>query len=77
VRPGIKAEEIDQAARRVIEEAGYGAYFIHRTGHGLGMEGHETPYIRAGNQLILEPGMVFTIEEFTCPSEVRIGMILS
>lgn len=62
VRPGIKAEEIDLAARRVIEEAGYGAYFIHRTGHGLGMEGHETPYIRAGNQLILEPGMVFTIE---------------
>ncbi len=62
VRPGIKAEEIDHAARRVIEEAGYGAYFIHRTGHGLGMEGHETPYIRAANQLILEPGMVFTIE---------------
>lgn len=62
VRPGIKAEEIDHTARRVIEEAGYGAYFIHRTGHGLGMEGHETPYIRAGNQLILEPGMVFTIE---------------
>ncbi|OGO30738.1 MAG: peptidase M24 [Chloroflexi bacterium RBG_16_54_18] len=62
VRHGIKAEEIDQAARRVIEEAGYGAYFIHRTGHGLGMEGHESPYIRAGNQLILEPGMVFTIE---------------
>jgi len=62
VRPGIRAEEIDGAARRVIEEAGYGAYFIHRTGHGLGMEGHETPYIRSGNQLILEPGMVFTIE---------------
>ncbi len=62
VRPGIQASEVDIAARRVIEAAGYGSYFIHRTGHGLGMEGHEAPYIRAGNPLILEPGMTFTIE---------------
>ncbi len=60
--PGIPAEAVDQAARSVIESAGYGKYFTHRTGHGLGMEGHEDPYIRAGNLLTLEPGMTFTIE---------------
>ncbi len=62
VRPGISADKVDQAARSVIEAAGYGKYFTHRTGHGLGMEGHEPPYIRAGNPLIMEPGMTFTIE---------------
>jgi Xaa-Pro dipeptidase len=62
VRPGVRAGEVDQAARQVIEAAGYGEYFIHRTGHGLGMESHEAPYIRAGNDQILEPGMTFTIE---------------
>ncbi len=61
-RPGIAAQVVDQAARSVIEAAGYGKYFTHRTGHGLGMEGHEEPYIRAGNPLLLEPGMTFTIE---------------
>jgi Xaa-Pro dipeptidase len=60
--PGVTAQEVDQAARRVIEEAGYGQYFIHRTGHGLGLETHEAPYIRDGNLLSLEPGMSFTIE---------------
>jgi Xaa-Pro aminopeptidase len=60
--PEIAAEEVDQAARGVIEAAGYGVYFIHRTGHGLGMEGHEPPYIRAGNTLLLQPGMTFTVE---------------
>jgi len=60
--PGITCGEIDQAARAVIEAAGYGEYFIHRTGHGLGREGHEEPYIRAGNPMRLEPGMTFTIE---------------
>jgi len=49
-------------ARDVITEAGYGDYFTHRTGHGLGMEAHEPPYIYQGNPLILESGMVFTIE---------------
>jgi Xaa-Pro dipeptidase len=61
-RPGIPAELIDLAARSVIDAAGFGEYFTHRTGHGLGMEGHEPPYIRHGNLLILEPGMTFTIE---------------
>jgi len=61
-RPGVPAETVDQAARKVIENAGYGKYFIHRTGHGIGMEGHEAPYIRQGNCLILEPGMAFTVE---------------
>jgi Xaa-Pro dipeptidase len=61
-KPGIEAEQLDQATRTIINTAGYGKYFTHRTGHGIGMEGHEDPYIRAGNQLILEPGMTFTIE---------------
>lgn len=61
-KPGIAAEVIDKAARGVIETAGYGKYFTHRTGHGIGMEGHEDPYIRADNLMLLEPGMTFTIE---------------
>jgi len=60
--PGVPASKIDQASRGVIEEAGYGEFFIHRTGHGLGLEGHEEPYIRGDNDLPLEPGMTFTIE---------------
>jgi Xaa-Pro dipeptidase len=62
VKPGIKAEEVDAAARGVIEQAGYGEYFIHRTGHGMGLEIHEAPNIVAGNDLVLETGMVFTVE---------------
>jgi Xaa-Pro dipeptidase len=61
-RPGLPIENVDRAARSVIESAGYGKYFTHRTGHGLGMEGHEEPYIRSGNTALLEPGMTFTIE---------------
>ena len=61
-RPGLEIQQIDQAARSVIESAGYGKFFTHRTGHGLGMEGHEQPYIRSGNHTPLEPGMTFTIE---------------
>ena len=60
--PGIAAHKVDQAARQVIEDAGYGQYFIHRTGHGLGLESHEEHYIRDGNPRSLEPGMTFTIE---------------
>jgi Xaa-Pro dipeptidase len=60
--PGVAAGMVDKAARDVIEKAGYGAYFTSRTGHGIGMEVHEEPYIRAGNPLILQPGMAFTIE---------------
>lgn len=61
-RPGISAGEVDRAARNVIEKAGYGAFFVHRTGHGLGMEGHEPPYIRSGSDQVLKVGMTFTIE---------------
>ncbi|NTW08356.1 MAG: aminopeptidase P family protein [Anaerolineaceae bacterium] len=61
-RPGIPAGRIDRAARKVIVEAGYGDYFTHRTGHGIGLEGHEPPYIYGENELILQPGMVFTVE---------------
>lgn len=61
-RPGVMAEEVDRATRQVIEDAGFGQFFIHRTGHGLGLEVHEPPYIVAGNQEVLQPGMTFTIE---------------
>ena len=46
----------------MIERSGFGEYFIHRTGHGIGLEPHEEPYIRAGNDLVLKPGMTFTVE---------------
>jgi Xaa-Pro dipeptidase len=60
--PGVPASEVDRAARQLIEQAGYGKFFTHRTGHGLGLEGHEEPYIRADNDQSLEAGMTFTIE---------------
>lgn len=62
VKPGVLAQEVDRAARRIIEEAGYGDRFIHRTGHGIGLEEHEHPYIVEGNTDALEPGMCFSIE---------------
>jgi Xaa-Pro dipeptidase len=61
-KPGVPAQEVDRAARKVIVDAGYGEYFLHRTGHGLGIDAHEGPYIREGNGQLLEPGMVFTVE---------------
>ncbi|MEP4196923.1 MAG: Xaa-Pro peptidase family protein [Aliishimia sp.] len=61
-KPGVKAHVVDDAARNVIIEAGYGDYFVHRTGHGMGIEIHETPYITATSQTRLEEGMVFSIE---------------
>jgi Xaa-Pro dipeptidase len=60
--PGVPCQEVDRAARRVITEAGYGQYFTHRTGHGLGLQGHEPPYIVEGNERRLEVGMTFTVE---------------
>lgn len=60
--PGVKASAVDSAARDVIESAGYGEQFIHRTGHGVGLEVHEEPYIVADNDRTLEPGMVFSVE---------------
>jgi Xaa-Pro aminopeptidase len=62
VRPGVSAESVDNAARSVIADAGYGQWFIHRTGHGIGLETHEDPYIVAGNTETLEPGMAFSVE---------------
>jgi Xaa-Pro aminopeptidase len=62
IAPGVSCQEIDAAARRVIEDGGYGRYFIHRTGHGIGLEGHEHPYIVEGNDLALEAGMTFSVE---------------
>ncbi len=64
-RPGVECQAVDAAARRVIEEAGYGpgyAYFTHRVGHGIGMDGHEWPYLVKGNTLPLQPGMTFSDE---------------
>ena len=61
-KPGAPCADVDKAARDVIESAGYGVYFTHRTGHGIGMEGHEEPYMRGDNMQLLEPGMAFTVE---------------
>jgi len=62
VRPGLPCQDVDRAARDVIAQAGYGDYFTHRVGHGIGLDGHEEPYLVAGNTLPLEAGMTFSIE---------------
>jgi Xaa-Pro aminopeptidase len=62
VHPGISGEQIDQAARTVIEAGGYGEQFMHRTGHGIGLEGHELPYLVTGSDVALEVGTTFTVE---------------
>ncbi len=62
VRPGVSAEAVDAAARTPITQAGYGPEFVHRTGHGIGLETHEDPYIVAGNAEPLAPGMAFSVE---------------
>jgi Xaa-Pro aminopeptidase len=62
VRPGVAAEAVDAAARDPITAAGYGEFFVHRTGHGIGLECHEDPYIVSGNAEALQPGMAFSIE---------------
>ncbi|EHJ56549.1 hypothetical protein HMPREF9318_02129 [Streptococcus urinalis FB127-CNA-2] len=62
IKPGVTASQIDAAARSVIEEAGYGEYFNHRLGHGLGMDVHEFPSIMEGNDMIIEEGMCFSVE---------------
>jgi Xaa-Pro dipeptidase len=61
-RPGVSAAEVDAAARKVIADGGYGQYFVHRVGHGLGLEGHEDPSMHGRNELALTPGLTFTIE---------------
>jgi Xaa-Pro dipeptidase len=61
-RPGVRCAAVDAAARAVIDKAGYGEYFTHRLGHGLGIDVHEPPYMVSGNDILLEPGMTFTSE---------------
>jgi D-alanyl-D-alanine dipeptidase len=61
-RTGVPAESVDAAARKVIGDAGYGEFFVHRTGHGIGLDGHEHPYLVSGNREPLEEGMAFSIE---------------
>jgi len=62
VEPGVEARAVDRAARDVIEAAGYGEQFVHRTGHGVGLDVHEEPYVSADSTATLEPGMVFSVE---------------
>jgi Xaa-Pro dipeptidase len=62
VRAGVTAGDVDRAAREVIERAGFGRYFIHRVGHGLGLDAHEAPSLDPGSPLVLEEGMVATVE---------------
>ena len=59
---GASCQDVDRAARRVIDDAGFGQYFIHRTGHGIGMEAHEDPYMVEGNDLPIAPGHAFSVE---------------
>ncbi|MBI4670456.1 MAG: aminopeptidase P family protein [Chloroflexi bacterium] len=61
-KPGAQGQDVDRAARKIISDAGYGEFFMHRTGHGLGLEIHEAPNIVEGNTLTLTPGMTFTVE---------------
>lgn len=62
IRPGVKCKEIDRAARSVIDDAGYGPQFTHRTGHGIGIDIHEAPYFSASDETVLQPGMVMSVE---------------
>ena len=62
VRPGVTASQIDRVTRDIIDAAGYGDYFIHRTGHGIGLDGHEHPYLVEGDDTVLQPGMAFSVE---------------
>ena len=61
-RPGVKMKDIDRAARRVIEDAGYGPYFTHRTGHGIGLDEHEFPDVSSTSEIVARPGMIFSVE---------------
>lgn len=61
-RPGVAARDVDLAARQVISDAGYGEYFVHRLGHGLGLEAHEQPYLTSTSETVLDAGMTFSIE---------------
>ena len=73
-RPGVQAQEVDRVARGIIAAAGYGDWFIHRTGHGIGLESHEDPYIVEGNATELEPGMAFSVEPGIYPGPHGAGI---
>jgi Xaa-Pro aminopeptidase len=60
--PGVPAQDVDAAARDIIDAAGYGEWFMHRTGHGIGLSTHEEPYLVTGNRTALAPGMSFSVE---------------
>jgi Xaa-Pro aminopeptidase len=62
VRPGVRGQEVDAAARGVIADAGYGDYFGHGLGHGIGLQIHEAPALRPRSEVVLRPGMVVTVE---------------
>jgi Xaa-Pro aminopeptidase len=62
IKVGMKINELDKIARKVIEDAGYGKYFVHSLGHGVGLDIHEWPYVNSRNETIIKSGMVFTIE---------------
>jgi len=62
IHPGARCCDVDRACRRVLEEAGYGRFILHRTGHGMGLEGHEAPYLSLADETVLEPGMVVSVE---------------
>lgn len=62
IRPGVTAAEVDDVSRQILKKAGFGDYAIHRVGHGIGISVHEEPSLRFDNNLVLEEGMVFTIE---------------
>jgi Xaa-Pro dipeptidase len=62
VHPGVTAESIDAVARTIIDDAGYGEFFMHRLGHGIGLDAHEQPYLVEGNAQVIEAGMAFSIE---------------
>jgi Xaa-Pro dipeptidase len=62
IKPGVKVEDLDAIARGIISTAGYGKYFIHRTGHGIGLEVHERPFLREGDPTFVQPGMIFSVE---------------
>jgi Xaa-Pro aminopeptidase len=62
IRPGVRAHDVDAEARSVIEQAGFGRFFDHGVGHGLGMEIHELPRLRKQSETILQPGMIVTVE---------------
>lgn len=78
VKPGVAAQDVDAAARDIIAAAGYGEFFFHRIGHGIGLESHEEPYIVSGSDRPLEPGMAFSIEPgiYPGPSGARIEDIV-